>query len=131
MTRSLTDLKVLVVDDSKSMRRIVLRFLTSAGVSEIQEAKDGKAALEIMETFPADLLISDLNMPRMNGLELLTLVREREENSRLCFVMLTVEAVQKTMNLALKKGADSYIVKPVTESVFISEIKAALDRRRS
>ncbi len=130
MTRSLTDLKVLVVDDSKSMRRIVLRFLTSAGVSEIQEAKDGKAALEIMETFPADLLVSDLNMPRMNGLELLTLVREKEENSRLCFVMLTVEAVQKTMNLALKKGADSYIVKPVTESVFISEIKAALDRRR-
>ena len=130
MTRSLENIRVLVVDDSKSMRRIVRKFLESAGVLEVVEAKDGKDALEMMGKSSVDLLVSDLNMPRMNGLELLAALRARGFSPGICFVMLTVEAVQKTMNLALESGADSYIVKPVTQTVFLGEIRAALARSR-
>ena len=123
------NITILIVDDSLSMRRIIRKFFENSGGTLIREAGDGRAALEILETWPADLVVSDLNMPRMNGLELLDAVRQREAGAgRSCFVMLTVEAIQKTMNKALEKGADSYIVKPVTEKVFIEEVLAALER---
>ena len=132
MTGILEEASVMVVDDSNTMRRIICRFLENCGTKRILEARNGKEALDIFISEKVDLVISDLNMPRMNGLELLEAVRtqEAEEGGRVCFVMLTVEAVQKTMNLALDKGADSYIVKPVTERVFIEAVVTAMEGRR-
>lgn len=135
MNRSLDTIRVMIVDDSRSMRRIVRRFLENGGAEGILEATDGKEALELLGSEGVELVVSDLNMPRMNGLELLQAVRAREaakgDGPGICFVMLTVEAVQKTMNQALEMGADSYIVKPVTETIFMGEIGAALERSRS
>lgn len=128
MHPELKDLRVLVVDDSRAMRRIVKGFMDDTGVKEIVEAAHGRAALEIMAVTPVDLVVCDLNMPVMNGLELLQAVRAGGQEN-LCFVMLTVEAVQKTMNQSLALGADSYIVKPVTKAVFLDEVRQVLSRR--
>lgn len=131
MTDRVQHTAILIVDDSLSMRRIIRKFLENSGAANLREAGDGQAALEILDTWEADLVVSDLNMPRMNGMDLLESVREKERRKgagRACFIILTVEAIQKTMNQALAKGADSYIVKPVTETVFMEEVLAALDR---
>ena len=127
MTGRLSDLRVLVVDDSRSMRRIVRRFLENNGVKTIAEARHGRSAMEEIQSETPDLIISDLNMPVMNGMELLTAVRSEHAFHAIPFIMLTVEAIQKTMNQALERGVDAYIVKPVTEALFIQEIKKVLD----
>ncbi|HCY84099.1 MAG TPA: response regulator [Desulfobacteraceae bacterium] len=127
MRVSLSDLRVLVVDDSSSMRRIVRRFLENGGVKHILEAGHGRSAMEEIKRHPPDLIISDLNMPVMNGMELLTEIRLAPGLRTIPFIILTVEAVQKTMNQALEKGVDAYIVKPVTEKLFIQEVKRVMD----
>ncbi|WDP90269.1 MAG: response regulator [Desulfobacter sp.] len=119
-------LRVLVVDDSISMRRIIRGFLERNGVTRIAEAGNGQAALELIRFQALDLIISDLNMPVMNGMELLETLNGDQEFRAIPFVILTVEANQKTMNLALETGADSYIVKPVSEAPFIKEIQRVL-----
>ena len=84
------------------------------------------AAMDLVRFQDLDLIVSDLNMPVMTGLELLEKVKSDPELNGICFVILTVEGIQKTMNRALNLGADSYIVKPVTEDLFIAEIKRTL-----
>lgn len=124
----LSDLRTLVVDDSTSMRRIVRRFLENHGVRKIAEAENGRDALELIQFQPLDLIVSDLNMPVMNGMDLLTAVRSDASFKAVPFIILTVEAVQKTMNQALAIGADAYIVKPVTENLFIQEVVRVLSQ---
>jgi two-component system chemotaxis response regulator CheY len=108
------------------MRRIIRSYLEKNRVTRIAEAGNGRAAMDLVKFQPLDLIVSDLNMPVMNGMELLEALKADPVFQKICFIMLTVEAIQKTMNQALVLGADSYIVKPVTEIVFIREIKAAL-----
>ncbi len=127
MTSQFSELRVLVVDDSRSMRRIVRQFLENNGVTKIAEAGNGQVALELVQFQPLDMIVSDLNMPVMDGMEFLKNVKKDPEFQTIPFIMLTVEAVQKTMNQALKVGADAYIVKPITESLFIQELKKVLD----
>ncbi len=128
MTNQLSALRFLVVDDSRSMRRIVRRFLQNNGVTKIAEAGNGQSALELVQFQPLDMIISDLNMPVMDGMEFLENVKMDPEFQDVHFIMLTVEAVQKTMNQALEIGADAYIVKPVAEELFIRELKNVLNR---
>jgi len=126
MTVGFEDLRVLIVDDSRSMRRIIRGFLERSGVSRIAEAENGQEALDLVRFQTLDLIVSDLNMPVMTGMELLKTLKSDRKLHGICFVVLTVEAVQKTMNRAMGMGADSYVVKPVTEGVFIKEVKRAL-----
>ncbi|MEH0019498.1 MAG: response regulator [Desulfobacter sp.] len=126
MTQQFSDLRFLVIDDSRSMRRIVRKFLENSGVTRIAEADNGQSALEIIRFQTLDMIISDLNMPVMSGMELLEILKAEPELENICFIMLTVEAIQKTMNQALKMGADAYIVKPVTEKLFIEQLKQVL-----
>lgn len=116
------DMKILIVDDSISMRRIVKRFLGNHKFNEIVEAEDGVKALEIVQSESVDLIISDLNMPEMDGLEFLEKIKNNPKTSGIPFIMLTVEAIQKTMNQALGMDVDSYIVKPISEQLFIDEM---------
>ena len=127
MTVPLSELRVLVVDDSRSMRRIVRRFLENNGVRKIAEAEHGRSAMDLVQFQPLDLIVSDLNMPVMNGMELLIAVRADPSLHGIPFIILTVEAIQATMNQALKEGVDAYIVKPVTEHLFIQEVKRVLN----
>lgn len=113
---------ILIVDDSTSMRRIVKKFLFDNEFSNFYEAGDGLEALEILKSESIDLIISDLNMPNMDGLTFLEKVKQDARTKEIPFIMLTVEAFQKTMNKAIALDVDSYIVKPVTEKQFIGEM---------
>ncbi len=121
------NLRVLIVDDSRAMRRIVRKYLERNGVTRIAEAGNGQSALDLARFQPLDLIVSDLNMPVMGGMELLKILKKDPDLKKICFIILTVEAIQKTMNLAMEMGADSYIVKPITETLFMKEIKRVLD----
>lgn len=109
-----TDMKVLVVDDFATMRRIVKNILTQLGFKNIVEADDGATAVDLLKNEKVDLIISDWNMPKMTGLELLQHVRADASMADVPFVMVTAEAQQDNIILAVKAKVSQYIVKPFT-----------------
>jgi len=121
-------MRILVVDDSITMRRIVRRFFANNGFYNILEGRDGEDGLMELEKNEnkIDLIISDLNMPIMNGMELLEKVKNNPGTDKIPFIMLTVESNQKTMNKAITLMVDSYIVKPVSEEMFMAEVERVL-----
>lgn len=108
------NMKVLVVDDFSTMRRIIKNILTQLGFKNIAEADDGTTALEVLKSEKIDLVISDWNMPKMTGLDLLKKVRSDPETADLPFIMVTAEAQQDNIVLAVKAKVNQYIVKPFT-----------------
>ncbi len=109
-----TNMKVLVVDDFATMRRIVKNILTQLGFKNIVEADDGATAVDLLKNEKVDLIISDWNMPKMTGLELLQHVRADAAMADIPFVMVTAEAQQDNIILAVKAKVSQYIVKPFT-----------------
>ena len=109
-----TNMKVLVVDDFATMRRIVKNILTQLGYKNIIEADDGSTAVDILKSEKVDMIISDWNMPKMTGLELLKHVRSDADLADTPFIMVTAEAQQDNIILAVKAKVSQYIVKPFT-----------------
>ena len=110
-----TTMKVLVVDDFATMRRIVKNILTQLGFTNIVEADDGSTAIELLKADNSvDMVISDWNMPKMTGLELLKAVRSDPELANMPFIMVTAEAQQENIIQAVKAKVSQYIVKPFT-----------------
>ena len=109
-----TSIKVLVVDDFATMRRIVKNILNQLGFKNIIEADDGTTALDILKKEPVGLIISDWNMPKMTGLELLKAVRADPNLADTPFIMVTAEAQQDNIILAVKAKVSQYVVKPFT-----------------
>lgn len=109
-----TNMKVLVVDDFATMRRIVKNILTQLGYKNIVEADDGTTALEVLKQEKIDMIISDWNMPKMTGLDLLKAVRADSSMADTPFIMVTAEAQQDNIILAVKAKVSQYIVKPFT-----------------
>lgn len=109
-----TNMKVLVVDDFATMRRIVKNILTQLGYKNIIEADDGSTAVDILKKEKVDMIISDWNMPKMTGLELLKHVRADAALADTPFIMVTAEAQQDNIILAVKAKVSQYIVKPFT-----------------
>lgn len=107
-------IKVLVVDDFHAMRDIVKGFLRQIGFRNIDEAEDGLQALDKLKGGGYDLVLSDWNMPNMNGIELLRNIRKMPELRELPFLMVTVEAGKEKIISAIKAGVNYYIVKPFT-----------------
>ncbi len=107
-------MKVLVVDDFATMRRIVKNILVQLGFKNIIEADDGTSALEILQKEKVDLIISDWNMPKMTGLDLLKTVRADANLAATPFIMVTAEAQQDNIIAAVKAKVSQYIVKPFT-----------------
>ena len=116
-------MKILVVDDEASIRFSLVELLESAG-HDVREAEHAPAALRLLEDEPADLVISDLTMPAMNGLELLEEVRQRHPDT--LFVLMTAHGDERTAVRALKDGAYDYVPKPFDNE----EIRAAVRRAR-
>jgi two-component system chemotaxis response regulator CheY len=108
------NIKILIVDDFSTMRKIIRNILTQLGFKNILEADDGTTALEILKKEKVDLIISDWNMPKMNGLELLKAVRSDETIKDIPFVMVTAEAQKENILEAIKYKVNQYIVKPFT-----------------
>lgn len=111
-------MKILVVDDSKVMRSIVLRTLRQAGFGghTIEEAGDGRAALQLINNSPPDLVLTDWNMPEMSGLNLLQKVRA--QGNKVPFVFVTSEATEDQHALAAQEGASAVITKPFNMDSF-------------
>ncbi len=124
-------LKVLVVDDFPTMRRIVKNLLKQLGFENIDEAEDGAQALTKLKAGGYGLVISDWNMPVMEGIDLLKHVREDEALKALPFLMVTAEAEKDKVITAIKAGVDNYVVKPFTAEVLKEKLEKIADKKPS
>ena len=115
-------MRILVVDDSSTMRRIIGTALKDVGLRNKVTADDGDTAWEILQRGNVDLILSDHKMPRMSGQELLRLVRESEDFKDLPFIMITAEAFRDNVMNAIKLGVSNYIVKPFTAEQLLEKI---------
>ncbi|MCO5358794.1 response regulator [Acidovorax kalamii] len=119
----------LVVDDFATMRRIVCNLLREVGVNHITEAENGAEALRKLEVGRIKFVISDWNMPQMNGLELLEAVRASSQLATLPFLLVTAEARKENIVNAAQAGADGYIVKPFTAGTLSEKIMTILKKK--
>lgn len=115
---------VLVVDDYKTMIRIIRNLLKQLGFNEIDDAADGTEALEKMKQRPYGLVISDWNMEPMTGYELLKEVRSDEKLLKTPFIMVTAESKTENVIAAKKAGVNNYIVKPFNAATLSAKINA-------
>ena len=122
------ELKFLVVDDFSTMRRIVRNLLKEAGFVNADEAEDGVAALAKLRSGKFDFVVSDINMPNMNGFELLKQIRADENLKSLPVLMVTAEAKKEDIVLAAQSGASGYIVKPFTKAVLEEKLLKIIDK---
>ncbi|MHB8829317.1 MAG: response regulator [Syntrophales bacterium] len=121
-------MKILVVDDFATMRKVVKNLLKQAGFENVVEAEDGVVALRILKSQRIDFIVSDWNMPNMTGLELLKAVRADQELATTPFLMVTAEALQDNVIAAVKAGVSNYIVKPFTAEVLNEKITKIMEK---
>jgi len=117
-----TKMKILVVDDFATMRRIVKNILKQLGFENILEADDGASALEVLKREKIQFIISDWNMPQMSGIELLKTVRATEAWKELPFLMVTAEGQKENVIEAVKNRVNNYIIKPFTPETLMEKI---------
>jgi two-component system, chemotaxis family, chemotaxis protein CheY len=110
------ELRFLVVDDFSTMRRIVRNLLKESGFSEADEAEDGVVALQKLRNSNFDFVVTDINMPNMNGFQLLTEMKQDEKLKHIPVLMVTAEARKEDIVMAAQQGAAGYIVKPFTKA---------------
>lgn len=106
------NMRILVVDDAQTMRRIIVNLLRQLGFTNMTEADDGTTAWDKLNSEHIDLVISDWNMPKMTGIELLKKVRESEKYKITPFIMVTAEGKRENVVAAVQAGVSNYIVKP-------------------
>ena len=106
------DMRILIVDDFSTMRRIVKNILRQLGYNNVIEADDGSTALTKLQSEKVDFCVTDWNMPNMSGLELLKEIRADEKLKDLPVLMVTAEALQENIIAAIKAGVSNYVVKP-------------------
>jgi two-component system chemotaxis response regulator CheY len=116
-------MRVLIVDDSRSMRMILRRMLADLGHDDVAEAEHGADALAKLAECTPELALVDWNMPVMDGLELVTTMRRDRRYDRVKVMMVTSEASPRLVYEALKAGADEYAMKPVTPEVIGDKIE--------
>lgn len=123
-------MKFLVVDDFPTMRRIIGNMLkTLSPNAVIKDAEDGKQALGILEIEHVDFVLTDWNMPVMDGLELLKAIRANEKLKHLPVLLVTAEAKKENIVSAAQAGADGYIVKPFTEETLKEKLSKILQKK--
>ena len=121
-------LKFLVVDDFSTMRRIVRNLLKELGFTNVDEAEDGAVALSRLQQGGVDFVVSDWNMPNMDGLTLLQSVRADAKLKGLPFLMITAEAKKENIIAAAQAGASGYIVKPFTAATLQEKLEKIFER---
>lgn len=123
-------MKILVVDDFATMRRIIKNILRELGYENIFEADSGLSALEILKRENINFIISDWNMPQMSGIELLKAVRNSEVWHDMPFLMVTAEGQKENVLEAAKNKVSNYIVKPFTAEVLKEKINKIFENRK-
>ena len=122
------DMKILVVDDFSTMRRIIKNLLRDLGFNNIEEADDGNTALPLLKKGNFDFLITDWNMPVMQGIDLLKAIRADQELAGLPVMMVTAESKKDQIVEAAKAGVNGYIVKPFTAQTLKEKIEKIFER---
>ena len=121
-------LKFLVVDDFSTMRRIVRNLLKELGYANADEAEDGAVALQRLEAGGIDFIVTDWNMPNMDGLALLQAVRADPTLKHLPVLMITAEAKRENIIQAAQAGASGYIVKPFTAATLSEKLTKIFEK---
>lgn len=121
--------RILVVDDFSTMRRVIRRILRDMGLENVVEADNGKKAWELLCQGQFDIVICDWNMPRMSGLDLLEKVRSAEELAEIPFMMVTAEGKKNFILEATQKGVTGYITKPFSAEQLAGKLKTMLPGR--
>ncbi len=122
------EMKFLVVDDFSTMRRIIRNLLKELGYNNVDEAEDGSMALAKLNRETFDFIVSDWNMPVMDGLELLKAVRADPKLKHIPMLMVTAEAKKENIIAAAQAGASSYVVKPFTAATLDEKISKILEK---
>lgn len=122
------ELRFLVVDDFSTMRRIVRSLLKESGYTNVDEAEDGAVALKKLLASKFDFVVCDINMPNMNGFELLDEIKKTDSLKHIPLLMVTAEARKEDILLAAKSGAAGYIVKPFTKAILEEKISLILTK---
>lgn len=120
--------KFLVVDDFSTMRRIVRNLLKELGYSNVDEAEDGAMALSKLKNENFDFVISDWNMPNMDGLEMLKNIRADTLIAKLPVLMVTAEAKKENIIAAAQAGANGYVVKPFTAATLDEKLSKIFEK---
>jgi two-component system chemotaxis response regulator CheY len=124
---------ILIVDDSETMRAVIRKVVNMSGVAvgELHEAGNGKEALEVLEETWIDVVLSDINMPVMGGIEFLQEVKKNEVLQHIPVILVTTEASQARMDEATKCGADGYIKKPFVPETIKTVLLGVLEKAYS
>ncbi|MDH5546488.1 MAG: chemotaxis response regulator CheY [Gammaproteobacteria bacterium] len=122
------NMKILIVDDFSTMRRIIKNLLRDLGFNNTQEADDGSTALPMLKSGKFDFLVTDWNMPGMTGIELLKNVRSDPELAHLPVLMVTAEQKREQIVEAAQAGVNGYIVKPFTATTLKEKIDKIFER---
>ena len=123
-------LRFLIVDDFSTMRRIVRNLLKESGFSDADEAEDGVVALHKLRNSKFDFVVTDINMPNMNGFQLLAEVKSDEKLKHLPVLMVTAEARKEDIVAAAQAGAAGYIVKPFTKATLEEKVNLIIKKQR-
>jgi two-component system, chemotaxis family, chemotaxis protein CheY len=118
-------LHILIVDDSVIIRQVVKKVIKQAGIAteKIYEAADGLEALDIIKTEPIDLVLSDINMPRMDGLQMLMHLRQIESKENLPVIVISTEGSEETVREAMELGATGYVLKPFSPEKLVDQLR--------
>ena len=119
-------MSILVVDDSSTMRRIIINSLNRLGFRECHEASNAREGLERLATTPVDLIITDWHLPEMSGIEFVRAVRANDAIKHLPVLMVTTNAAEDDIVEAHRAGVNNYLVKPFTPDTIREKIQAAL-----
>jgi len=122
------NMKVLVVDDFSTMRRIIKNLLRDIGFTNISEADDGSTALPMLKEGDFDFVVTDWNMPGMQGIDLLKAIRADSKLSHIPVLMVTAEAKKEQIVMAAQAGVNGYIVKPFTAATLNTKLDKIFER---
>ncbi len=122
------NMKVLVVDDFSTMRRIVKNLLRDLGFTNIQEADDGSTALPMLQGGDFDFVVTDWNMPGMQGIDLLKAIRADSSLAHIPVLLITAEAKKEQIVMAAQAGVNGYIVKPFTAATLKTKLDKIFER---
>lgn len=127
---NITDAKVLVVDDAKTIRMMVVGFLRDLGVKEVMDVADGKAAINILAKAKFDLVICDWYMPELTGIDVIRKVKAADPMNAPPFIMITTEKQYDSVKEAMAFGIDEYLVKPFNAEQLCDKVKRVLSQRQ-
>ena len=122
------NMKVLVVDDFSTMRRIIKNLLRDLGFTNISEADDGSTALPMLKEGSFDFVVTDWNMPGMQGIDLLKAIRADSNLSHIPVLLITAEAKKEQIVMAAQAGVNGYIVKPFTAATLNAKLDKIFER---